>query len=109
MKTQIKRDKLADALELLNGAAEDKKDEVFELIGDKYENLKELFGNILSGGEAVVGQTKKQIGRGFHEGEMRLKDSAAQLSKKVHKAPWAFLGGVALGALVLGLTLGKSK
>ena len=109
MRTQIKKDKISDALELLNDAAQEKKEEVFELVGNKYEHLKEFFGNIASEGEAMAGQAKKQMGKGLHEGEMKLKDSATQWNKKVRKAPWAFLGGMALGSLVLGLTFGRKK
>ncbi len=109
MRAQIKKDKIEEALELLNDAAQEKKEEVFELLGDKYEHLKEFFENVASNGEAIAGQTKKQIVKSLHEEEKRIKEVAAQWDKKVHKEPWAFLGGVALGSLVLGLILGRKK
>ena len=39
----VKRSKIQDALDLLNDAAQEKKEEVYELIGDKYESLRGLF------------------------------------------------------------------
>ena len=109
MRTQIKKDKITDALELLNDAAQEKKEEVFELVGDKYDHLKDFFGNIASNGKEMAGQTKKQIAKSLHEEEMKLKEAAGQWNKKAHKAPWVFLGAAALGALFLGLTLGHKK
>lgn len=91
MRTQIKKDKIEAALELLNAAAQEKKEEVFDVLGDKYEHLKEFFESAAHNGEAIAEQTKKQ------------------LDKKVRKAPWAFLGGIALGSVVLGLILAGKK
>ncbi len=109
MRTQMKKDKIQEALELLNEAAQGKKEEVFELLGDKYEHLKEFFESVASNGEAIAGQTKKQIVKSLHQEEKKLKEVATQWDKKVHKDPWAFLGGVALGSLVLGLILARKK
>ncbi len=109
MRMQMKKDKIQEALELLNDAAQGKKEEVFELLGDKYEHLKKFFESTAHNGGVIAGQTKKQIMKSLHEEEKRLKETAAQWDKKVHKEPWTFLGSVALGALVLGLILGRKK
>jgi ElaB/YqjD/DUF883 family membrane-anchored ribosome-binding protein len=109
MKTQIKKDQIEEALELLNAAAQEKKEEVFELLGDKYEHLKEFFESAAHSGAAIAGQTKEQIAKSLHQEEKKLKEVAAELDEKVHKDPWAFMGGVALGSLFLGLILGRKK
>jgi len=109
MSTQIKKDKIQEALELLNEAAQGKKDEFFDLVGDKYEHLRDFFETAASSSEALAGQTRKQILRSLQQEEKKLKETAADWDKKVHKDPWAFLGGVALGSLVLGLILGHRK
>jgi ElaB/YqjD/DUF883 family membrane-anchored ribosome-binding protein len=109
MKTQIKKDQIEEALELLNAAAQEKKEEVFELLGDKYEHLKEFFESAAHNGAAIAGRTKEQIAKSLHQEEKKLKEVAAELDEKVHKDPWAFMGGVALGSLVLGLILGRKK
>lgn len=109
MKSKIKKDKIQEALELLNEAAQGKKEEVFELVGDRYENLKNFFQSAAHNGEAIAGKTKKQILKSLHHEEKKLKDAATQWDKKVHQSPWAFLGGVALGSLVIGLILGNKK
>ncbi len=109
MRTQIRKDKIQDALELLNEAAQGKKEEVFELLEDKYEHLKEIFESAASNGSAIVGDAKKQIFNSLHDEEKKLKEVATKWDKKVHKEPWMFLGGVALGSLVLGMILGHKK
>lgn len=109
MRTQVRKDKIQEALELLNDAAQEKKEEVFEMLGDKYEHLKELFESTAHNGEAIAGEAKKQIVKSLHQEEKKLKETAAEWDKKIHKEPWAFLGGVALGSLVLGLMLGHKK
>lgn len=109
MRTHMKKDKIQEALELLNDAAQDKKEEVFELLEDKYEDLKEIFENAARNGGVIAGKTKKQIVRSLHEEEKKIKEVAAEWDKKIHKKPWVFLGGVGLGALVLGLILGRKR
>ncbi len=109
MSTQAKKDKIEEALELLNEAAQGKKDEFFDLVGDKYAHLKEFFETAANSGEAIAGKTRKQIVRSLQQEEKKMKEAAADWDKKVHQEPWAFLGGVALGSLVLGLILGRRK
>ncbi len=109
MKTQIKKDKIEEALEFLDNTAQEKKDEVFELLGDRYEHLKEFFGTAVHNGEVMAGHTKKQIFKSLHEDEKKLKEAATQLNKKIHKTPWIYLGSIALGSLALGLMLGHKK
>ena len=60
-------------------------------------------------GGDIAGQTKEQIVKSLHQEEKKLKETAAEWNEKVHKDPWAFLGSVALGSLVLGLILGRKK
>lgn len=107
MRTSTRRDKIQDALELLNEAAEEKREEIYEIFGSKYGHLKELFENAAENGQELAGQAKKQIVRGLHAEEKKLKEAAAQWDKKVRKDPWIFLGGVAFSSLVLGLILSR--
>ncbi len=107
MRASNRRDKIQDALELLNEAAQEKKDEVYEVLGNKYEHLKDVFESVAENGHEIAGQAKKQIVRGLHAEEKKLRETAAQWDKKVHKDPWKVIGSVALGTLVLGLILGR--
>src|SRR5690348_8425236 len=102
MRTQTKRDRIHDALELLNEAAHEKQEEVFELLGNKYGHLRSIFEEAAHNGQAAAGQAKKQLVKGLHAEEKMLKQTAAQLGRKVRKDPWKALGLVALGSLAAG-------
>jgi ElaB/YqjD/DUF883 family membrane-anchored ribosome-binding protein len=93
-KNRIKHDEIHGVLDVLTEAAEEKKEQVFGLIKDKYVNLKDVLTNASNNGKAAVKQAKKH---------------AIQLDKKVHKDPWIFLGGVALSSLIFGLMLGRKR
>ena len=111
MKTNnhVKRNKIQDALDLLNDAAQEKKDEVYELIGDRYESLRELFETVLDRGQDVAVHAQKRIYKNLHEEEKKIRHAAVQWDKKVRQEPWKYLGGVAVGSLIFGLLLGRKK
>ncbi len=104
-----RKDKIHEALALLNDAARDKQEEVYELLGSKYEHLKDLVTDFAGNGQELAGQARKQILKGLHYEEKKIKEAAAEWDKKIHKNPWVFLGSVAAGSLVLGALLGRRK
>lgn len=109
MRAHMKRDKIQEALELLNEAAQGKKEEVLELFGNKYEHLKDFFQTTAHNGEVIAGQAKKKIIKNLYQEEKKIKSAAAHWNKKIHEEPWPVVSGVAIGALVLGLFLGHRK
>ncbi len=109
MRMHTKRNKIQDALELLNDAAQDKKHEVYEMIGDKYEFLREMFEETVHNGQSAAEHVQKRLAKGFHSEEKKIRDAAGQLGKKIKQDPWKVLGGVALGSLVVGLFLARRK
>ncbi len=82
-------DKIQDALELLNEAAKDKKDELYGKIEEQYSQVKELLAEKVGDGEEIVHHAKKQ------------------LSKTVQSKPWQALGAAALGAFIFGIVMGR--
>lgn len=105
----IKKDKIHEALGLLNEAAREKQEEVYEMIGDKYEHLKELVTDVAENGCDLAASAQKKLVKGLHEEEKKIKEAAAELDKRVHRNPWPFLGSVAAASLVLGVILGRRK
>ena len=107
MKTQVKSDKIYEAIELLNEAAKDKKAELYELIDDKYSYIKEVLTEKAETGKEVVNQAKKQLLRTLVEEEEKIVKKAKDLDKKVRRNPWPLLGVVAFGSVLFGIIMGK--
>ena len=105
----MRRSKIQDALDLLNDAAQEKKDEVYELIGDKYDSLRGLFEAVLDNGQEVTTHVQKRISKGLHEEEKKIRQATTKWDKKIHREPWKYLGGVALGSLIIGFFLGRKN
>jgi ElaB/YqjD/DUF883 family membrane-anchored ribosome-binding protein len=101
--------KFEEALQLLNEAAKEKKDEIQNLLGDKYSDIRKVI-------EQAAGKQKQNLKRvqrvaedWMEEGEEKLRDVVTEVDERVHENPWPYIGGVAVGALMLGFILGSSS
>ena len=94
--------RINEALNLLNEVAKDKKAEIREMIHGKYDHLRSAVGG-------TAGKMQHDISAGYHEGIKKVKDVAEQVDESVHKNPWPYIGGVALGALIIGYIMGRTK
>jgi len=102
-------EKIAEALKLLNEAAQEKKSDVATMLTGKYETLKQ-----------VVLDSEKSVSHAFMRGErraveaaMQVKDfsvkKAKQVDDHVHDYPWPYIGGAALVGLLVGYMLGRKN
>ncbi|MBF0523172.1 MAG: hypothetical protein HQL24_08975 [Candidatus Omnitrophica bacterium] len=79
--------KISEALELLNDAAKDKKEELKDLMANRYSDIRAA---IVEGGEKV-------------------KEIADCVDKRVHKDPWIYIAGTAAVTLLLGYFMGSKR
>ncbi len=79
--------KFEEALQLLNDAAREKKEDIQKLVGEKYEHLREAIDT----------------------GRERAVEVFEEVDEQVKKNPWPYMGGVALGSLLLGFILGNQN
>lgn len=94
--------RINEALELLNEVAKDKKAELQKMVTGKYSNLKSVLSGVAEGLQHQARET-------YEQGKEKVKDLASEADESVHKNPWPYLGGTALGFLILGFFLGRSR
>ena len=109
MSTHSKKDKIHEALELLNEAAKEKKEEVFDVVNAKYEHLREMFAGATEEGQNLAEDAKENISKTLHAQEKKIKAMAINLDKQVRKNPWVYIGGAAVGALVVAMLINRKK
>ena len=99
-RTEDKR--IAEALELLNAVARDKKADLEAALQNKYDHLTTLVGE-------VGGRVRNRAAEGFEAGKRKAVDAAHDIDERVHNNPWAYVAGAALAGLLLGVILSKSR
>jgi ElaB/YqjD/DUF883 family membrane-anchored ribosome-binding protein len=94
--------KLDEALAQLNDAARERRGELSKLLTEKYTDLKSALG-VAAGASA---DWVKEQGR---EAGEAAKLAATTVDQSAHKHPWYYVGGAAVGALILGFLLGRHR
>ena len=110
-KTNTNSEKISEALELLNEAAQGKKDEVRDIISKKYKHLKECIvgSDIKHSLDSAKKSAAEAAAKARNVSEEKVKELATQVDQNVHTNPWPYIGGVAVVALLLGYILGKKN
>ena len=101
--------KFEEALHLLNEAAREKKEEIQELIGDKYSHIKEALQETAAEQTERINRLRAAAGEALELGGERVSKVVADVDQQVKENPWPYIGGVAVGALLLGFILGASR
>jgi ElaB/YqjD/DUF883 family membrane-anchored ribosome-binding protein len=90
--------KISEALEILNAAAKEKKDELNGRIVKRYSHIKEaMTAGVEHGKEAII------------EGKEKVIAMAGEVDKRVHKDPWVYIAGTAVTTLLLGYLMGSKR
>lgn len=101
--------KFEEALQLLNEAAREKKDEIQHLLSGKYSDIQNLIKTTAQAKAAELGHYRELAEEAIGEGTERVKAAAGDVDRKVRENPWPYVGGAALAALLLGFIMGNSK
>jgi ElaB/YqjD/DUF883 family membrane-anchored ribosome-binding protein len=112
-KVNTSSENIAEALKLLEEAAEQKKDELKSVMSDKYTHLRGMILETEKGFTRVLGDAKKHaVEAVVHAKDVSVEKSRAvaqEVDKSVHTNPWAYIGGTAVVGLVLGFVLARSR
>ena len=111
-KTNTSSENIAEALKLLEEAAEQKKDELKNLMSNKYTHLRDAIMEAEGGLARSLADAKKHAtDAATHAKEVgveKAREIAGDVDKNVHRNPWAFIGGTAVISLLLGYILGRN-
>jgi len=100
--TAASTEKLDESLAHLNEAAKERREELQALLTEKYTDLKAALG----GAAHASADWMKEQGR---EAGDAAKLAASTVDHSIHKHPWYYVGGAAVGALILGFLLGRHR
>ena len=106
-------EKISEALKLLEEAAKDKKTELQNILKGKYNYLKEALGEKEHDVVQTLAAAKKRAMEAAmyakEVGGDKAKEIASEVDQQVRENPWPYIGGVAIGALLIGYILGRNK
>jgi ElaB/YqjD/DUF883 family membrane-anchored ribosome-binding protein len=112
-KTNTSSENIAEALKLLEEAAEQKKDELKSVMSDKYTHLRNMIMDTERGFVRAMADAKTHaVGAVMHAKEIGKEKSlelARGVDKSVHTNPWPYIGGTAVIGLLLGFILGRNR
>src|SRR6185503_17374720 len=96
------RGKLNEALELLNEAASEKKEELKDMLTGKYTHIKDLM-------TADAQKAKSAVEDVIADGEERIKKAVTKVDSRVRKDPWPYVAATTAAALLLGYLMGSRR
>lgn len=103
-------EKIVEALKLLDTAAKDKKDELRELLNNRYSHLKSALADTeYTVIERLTSTLKDQIEtlvNARNQGQAKVREAAGNVDEHVHTNPWPYLGGAAVISLLGGYLMG---
>lgn len=101
--------KITEAFELLNEAAKEKKNEMKELLTDRYVHIKQAILEGANQGKKILDKAQHVAQEAIFEGEETVMKTVRDVDKKVRDNPWPYLGGVAVVSLLLGFLMGSKR
>jgi len=104
---------IAEALELLEEAAQQKKDDLMTVMSDKYTSLRTMImekeGSLMKSLITAKDHAVEAATHAKDAGVEKVREVAHDVDKSVHQNPWAYIAGTAGVGLLVGFILGRSR
>jgi len=94
--------RIREALDILNSVAADEKDRLKGMISERYDSLRDFAVELGEGAQ-------RRVANAYSTGKEKAKELADDVDESVHANPWAYIGGAAAIALLIGFVLGRSR
>lgn len=102
--------KIEEVIALLREAGQEKKEELYQLLGDKYAHLKQAFEAVAESGRTALTSTAQNVQRRIRTAERKVQRTASEMERKIKEHPLPFLVGASVAAYLLGkLKIGKKR
>ena len=108
MKTDTEM-KLEEALQLLNEAAKEQKDDFINMLTQKYKSISETIAAFAEHNKEEAESAAKVTMETLREGKKKALQYSEEVDACVHKHPWPFVFGAAVGSLLVGAFLRSGK
>jgi ElaB/YqjD/DUF883 family membrane-anchored ribosome-binding protein len=96
--TAASTEKLNEALAHLNEAAKERREELQTLLAEKYTDLRSALGVAANASADWMKEQGREVGDSA-------KLAASTVDHSIRKHPWYYIGGAALGGLLIGLLI----
>jgi ElaB/YqjD/DUF883 family membrane-anchored ribosome-binding protein len=107
--TKISNSKITEALELLNEAAKEKREEMKGLMTDRYSHIKQVVLEGTTQGKKILDKAQDVAQEAIVEGRETVKKTAVEVDRRVRKNPWPYVSGAAVVSLILGYFMGSKR
>src|SRR5688572_18721076 len=94
--------KIQEALEILNETARNKRQELYDVMGEQYEDIRSAFSDVKSTGRKTLHKARERASNLAGAQSEQIKQAAAQVDHKLRNNPWPILAGVAIGSFIVG-------
>lgn len=108
-KTDESTKKINEALELLNEAAREKKEEIEGMLEGKYSDLKCVLTDIEADAEAEARRRMARAKEMGHDAADSVRRTAGAVDRRVHDDPWKMLGWGVAAAFAVGFLFGRKE
>lgn len=99
--------KISEALELLNEAAREKKEELKGALSDRYQHIRQALSVGTEQGKEIIEKAKQLAADTITKGEKKIKEAVSEVDTRAHKDPWPYIAGAAVVSLILGFFMGS--